>query len=304
MIEPMVHSTTPYQIILGPAADPYQPRVEATYSDDPELWKLVIGPALWFQFGVYDSATEWTLDTAGRVYFDWQLELAGLRSPDSPAPSRVLDIGFGWGTVLHHLAKKFPDCPRLDGINISTPQADYAGRWMAAESLSDRVKLFLCNAQDIGLLPDIEDLYDLVIFRGSITHFSYDVLEETMTALSHRVRQGGTVIISDSLYNVPLTEYRSAVTDEVDRLACGYRKSLGYLAEVLERNGFLVRDSRKLPSNEEVIRWLAETKANIDRHFPDSVPQALVELRDCAVSWSAALAKDAASVYSIIATRI
>ncbi|MGW2055193.1 SAM-dependent methyltransferase [Streptomyces sp. NPDC001840] len=293
-----------FYVVPGGLPDPYRGRVEETYADSAELWQRAIGTDLWFQFGVYDSdgPSERSLDDAGRAYFEEQLGLAGV-SPNSAPMDRILDIGFGWGTALEHLARMFPACRRLDGVNISSAQVHYAARRIAELGLSDRVRLYLCNAQDIGELPDADQPYDLVISRGSITHFSYDVLESTMRALVPRVRPGGTVVISESLYNVPLNTYASAVADEADRLACGHRKTPGYLTEVLDRHGLMVRDLRELPSNGEVIRWLDEVRANIGGLAPEQVTKALDELRVTCESWGAALRTDKASVFSVIARR-
>jgi predicted O-methyltransferase YrrM len=75
-----------------------------------------------------------------------------------------------------------------------------ARRMIAQEGLSERINLYLCNAKDIGRLPDLDTPYDLAIFRGSLIHFTPQVLEETLASLVARMRRGGTVIISESLY--------------------------------------------------------------------------------------------------------
>ncbi|MFJ6141655.1 SAM-dependent methyltransferase [Kitasatospora sp. NPDC092286] len=143
----------PYELINGPVADPYQPRVAETYSDATHLWQDVIGPGLWFQFGVYGQAdmpapqdeSPESLDASGRRHLERQLNIAGLND-HGREPERILDVGFGWGTALEHLARRFPHCPRLDGVNISLTQTEYAARRTAALSLAGRVKLYLCNA--------------------------------------------------------------------------------------------------------------------------------------------------------------
>ena len=289
-----------FTVVAGADTDDYRARVERVYADDPAQWKVAIGPELWFEFGVYDGENS-SLDDAGQRYFDQQLELAGLH--EGATVDRILDVGFGWGTTLAHLAKRFPDCSRLDGVNISETQIRYAAARLAASGVDDRVHLYRCNAKDISLLPDQEPLYDLVVFRGSIAHFTDETLEAAVAAVAARTRVGATVLISDPLYNVPTKQYASAMTDETDRLACGNRKTLSDLIAVLERHDFSVADIRELPSNADSIRWLMDVKANIDEHFPTDRPRALQEMADVSVNLAAAMHKGVAAVFSVVARR-
>ncbi|MEV5242055.1 class I SAM-dependent methyltransferase [Streptomyces cinnamoneus] len=290
-------------VVHGTKRDSYQSRVEQVYNDSPELWKKAIGEELWFQFGVYGNQKGRlsTLDEAGRSHLERQLELAQRLSGDYPEIQRVLEIGFGWGTGLMHLARLFPHCPRLDGINISRTQTEYALQRIAEASLSERVHLYLGNALNIDQLPRPEEPYDLVLMRGVVTHFSPATTEAVFAALPKRMRPGAVLIISENLYNVPLQDYTPAIPDETDRLACGYRKTPEYLTGVLADSGFTIRDVRKLPSNQEAVCWLTEIKANIEHCFGSRAPRPLQELRDHADNWSAALRRDRVSVYSVIA---
>jgi 2-polyprenyl-3-methyl-5-hydroxy-6-metoxy-1,4-benzoquinol methylase len=289
-----------FDIITGPADDPYQPRVEQVYQDDPALWRKVIGDDLWFQFGLYGDDVR-SLNDAGVRYFDRQLDLAGV--PERAQVGRILDVGFGWGTTLLHMAQRYPDCPRIDGVNISDTQVNYAAGRLAAANVADQVRLYRCNAQDIELIPDDEPAYDLIVLRGSIGHLTLPTLEAAMKAISARAASNAALVISETLYNIPLIAYQSAIPDEVDRLACGHRKTVAYLTDVLARNSFAIRDLQELPSSPEAIRWLEEIRANIDLSL-DLAPQPFVELREVADNLSAALRADKATVYSVIARRL
>lgn len=289
-----------FDVITGPVDDPYQPRVEQVYQDDPALWRTVIGDELWFQFGLYRDGAR-SLDEAGARYFERQLEIAGL--PEGARVGRILDVGFGWGTTLLHMARRFPGCPRIDGVNVSGTQVRYAAERLAAAGIADRVRLYQSNAQDIGLIPDRESAYDLIVLRGSIGHLTLSTLEAAMEAISARAADNATLVISDTFYNIPLIAYRSAIPDEMDRLACGHRKTLAYLTDVLARNRFAIRDLQELPTGPEAIRWLDEVRANID-HGLTPPPRPFAELREVADNLSAALRAGTAAVFSIIARRL
>ncbi|CAI1571914.1 SAM-dependent methyltransferase [Serratia entomophila] len=312
--DPVYLRNLPYQVIRDKNIDGYEEKVVQTYCEEPDHWRKAIGDTLLFQFGVYEDAIPLlasgaklkptaSLDESSVRYFEQQLFLAGVTGSDRPAMRRILDIGCGWGYILKHLAERYPECLRLDGVNVSAQQLNYCARFHAEQGLSDRINLFLCNAQDIGLLPDPEDLYDLVIIRGVISHFPNALYEKTMRALFARLRPGGKVIISDNLYNVEPDRYQSDTPDIVDRLACRHQKTPAYFNQVLEDSGFNVKDFRVLPSNVDVAHWLMDSKANIERHFPAGVGGALEELRVLAENWSVALLKDKVSTYSVIAQK-
>jgi cyclopropane fatty-acyl-phospholipid synthase-like methyltransferase len=292
---------TALNAIRGPEDDLYRERVERVYEGDTGIWKEVLGESLFFHLGVYDGVDR-TLAEAATAYVDAQLALAGLVSYDQ-SPRRVLDIGCGWGSVIVHLARRFPTCERFDGINISTPQLEYAAALMAENGIAERVALHQCDAQDIDLLPDPTTAYDLVIARGSVAHFTDAVLERAVAALSRRTRAGSKVVIAEVLYDNP-GAYRPAIADTVDRLACGHRKTPDQVKDVLRRHGFTVADARVLPSVDDAVRWFTTVRDNIDTRFPGSAPlPALDELRTVATNLAGPLVRGEVLPYSIVAIR-
>ncbi|MBS9424355.1 SAM-dependent methyltransferase [Photorhabdus caribbeanensis] len=299
-----VEPVLPYHIIRGETTNDYESKVVQTYCEDPERWRKVIGDTLLFQCGIYDdpaSKPPISLDESGIRYFDRQLLLAGLETKiERPPIRRILDIGCGWGYILKYLAERFPECKRLDGVNISEQQLRYCAEFHAQYGLSERINLYLCNAQDIDRLPDPQEPYDLVIIRGVISHFPNSLYEKAMCALFKRMNTGGQVIISDNLYNVELDNYKSDTPDIIDRLACANRKTSGYFRQVLEESGFVIKDMRVLPSNIDAMHWLLDVKANIERNFPKGVGGPLEELRVLAENFSVALVKNYMSVYSAV----
>ncbi|GAA0434333.1 SAM-dependent methyltransferase [Streptomyces luteireticuli] len=288
----------PIGVVEGPGVDPYQAKVESTYADPPEAWRTVLGDSLLFQFGLYDDrpGAGNSLQDVGVRYFERQLELAGPCSP-----GRILDLGCGWGYETRLLAERFPGCPRIDAINVSDAQLAHCAAYLARRGLAARVRLHRCNARDIGLLPEPGVPYDLVVVRGVITHFPHGLYEASMRALAERVADGGTLVISDTLYAT--AAYRPDIPDAVDRIACGHRKTPEYFTGVLEDSGFAVEDVRVLPSNAEVTRWFLDVRANIGRAFPGGATGPLEELRVAAENLPRSLARNDVSVYSIIARR-
>ncbi|KPM41701.1 hypothetical protein AK830_g4844 [Neonectria ditissima] len=285
--------------------DAYQNKVVYTYDDPPEHWHKALGENLSFQFGLFDDAELAEGPKPGPVgpsefrHFDRQLELAGLLAPERRPVNRILDLGCGWGFITQRLATHFPECQCIDAINISQRQLDYCAD-ILPESLKSRVNFYLCNGQDVDLLPNLEMPYDLVVVRGVYTHFLHDVFEASVARVAQRLSVDATLVVSDTLQG-NIHDYKSPIPDMSDRLACGNRKTAEYFASTLERNNLIIKDMRVLPSNAEVIHWFGKVRLNIEKNFPQGAIGPIKELHEMALSFSESLAKNNTSVYSIIA---
>lgn len=203
----MAKSAVEVRLIETHRTDPYKEKVVDTYDDPPEVWHKALGENLSFQFGLFDHAELAEGPKPGPVgpsefrHFDRQLELAGLLAPARPQIHRILDLGCGWGFITQYLAALFPECQCVDAINISQRQLSYCADNLP-ESLKGRVNLYLCNGQDVDLLPDPAVSYDLVVVRGVYTHFLPNVFEASVARVAQRLSYGGTLLISDTLYKV------------------------------------------------------------------------------------------------------
>ncbi|MYQ93601.1 hypothetical protein GTY20_20960 [Streptomyces sp. SID4946] len=117
-----------YEVLPSHQSDPFRDHVVRAYEDSPADWQKVIGEQLHFQWGAFDhpdAPRPVSLDEAGLRYLEQQLALATGERPGHTRLRRILDVGCGWGATLRHLAQFFPDCPRLDGVNISAEQLTY-----------------------------------------------------------------------------------------------------------------------------------------------------------------------------------
>ncbi|CRL30202.1 Methyltransferase type 12 [Penicillium camemberti] len=305
-----MESAAKINVIETHRTDKYQDKVVDTYDDPPEMWQKALGDNLSFQFGLFDQAEiaegarPGSIGPAEFRAFDHQLELAGLLGPSRPQLRRILDIGCGWGFITKHIAALFTECQCIDAINISQRQLDFCANNLPMD-LRKRVNLYFCNGQDVDLLPDSAVPYDLVVVRGVYTHFPFDVFEASVAQVAQRLSPRGTLLISDTLYRVTDIEtYKSPIPDTVDRLACAHRKTPDYFISVLKQNGLHLHDLRILPSNAEVIHWFDKVRLNIEQNFPDGASGPIQELHDMAVSFNQSLAKEKASVYSIIARHV
>ncbi|MFJ8098629.1 SAM-dependent methyltransferase [Streptomyces griseofuscus] len=295
-----------YEVLPDHDRDPFRGHVVRAYADPPGYWQKVLGEQLHFQWGVFshpDAPRPVSLDEAGLRHLERQLALATGAAPQRTTPRRILDVGCGWGATLKHLAQHFPDCPRLDGMNIIEEQLTHCGDFLRDVPRPDRVHLYLCDAADIAELPDPEQPYDLVIARGVVTHLPPQVYETAVDALAQRMRPESLLVLSETLYSEEFLAREPSPPSDADHLALGHRKSLRYVADVLRDRGFKILDDRVLPCPEDAARWVLELKSNIDVHFPEKASPPLEAIRRMATDLAIALLRKEASVHSIVGER-
>ncbi|MEE1928878.1 methyltransferase domain-containing protein [Streptomyces sp. TRM 70351] len=295
-----------YEVLPSHHSDPFRDHVVRAYEDSAGDWQKVLGEQLHFQWGVFghpDAPRPVSLDEAGLRHLERQLTLATGMGPGHTTPRRILDVGCGWGATLRHLAQVFPDCPRLDGVNISAEQLAHCADLVRDVLRPGRVHLYLCDAADIAELPDPEQPYDLVVARGVITHLPPQVYETATEAMARRMRPGSLLVVSETLYSEEFLAREPRPPADADHLALGHRKSLRYITDVMRDSGFRVRDERVLPCPEDAARWVLELKSNIDVHFPEEASPPLEAIRRMATDLAVALLRQEASVHSIVAEK-
>ncbi|KAJ3496311.1 hypothetical protein NLG97_g2749 [Lecanicillium saksenae] len=308
-----MESPVTIHVIKSDYTDPYQDAVLTNYEDPPEVWKKVLGETLSFNGGLFSEEELAAGPKPGPVGesefrgINRQLELAGLTEPSEDTHkqarqlTRVLDVGCGWGVLTQHLARVFPNCARIDAVNISEPQLRYCADQLPPE-LRHRVNLYLCNVQDVDGLPEPETAYDFVFVRGVWFHCLPVVFEASVAAVARRMAPGGVLLLSDPLYRE---------IDRVPKLTDGAgtddHKTPEYYTSVLRKNGFEIQDMRVLPSNAEFIHWFLTLRLNIQKNFPEypvGVSTAVRDLHDFAESFTNKVAAGQVSMYSIVATKL
>lgn len=201
----------------------------------------------------------------------------------------------------------FPECQCIDAINISQRQLDYCAEKLP-QSLRGKVNLYLCNAQDVHQLPEPSVPYDFVFVRGVFFHLVPSVFEAAVAGVARRMHPGGIMLLSDPLYkDVGENSQDEAVacpSPQDKTIGHDDHKSPEYYTSVLEKNGFLIKDMRVLPSNAEFIPWFAIVRLNIEANFPDfpnRAPKAVRELHGFAGRFAEKLAREEVSMYSVVA---
>ncbi|KAM3497106.1 hypothetical protein MY10362_009531 [Beauveria mimosiformis] len=315
--------SVPIHVVESDYSDLYQEAMLTNYDDPPEVWEKILGETLSFNGGLFSDQELAAGPQPGPVgasehrCINRQLKLAGLLLDPSGigAPliqarplKRILDLGCGWGVLTQHLAKTFPDCPRVDAANLSSPQLRYCADKLPTD-LAHRVNLYQCNVQDVNRLPDPETAYDFVFVRGVWFHCLPAVFEASVARVAQRMAPGGILLLSDPLYRDEESKHfpRIKTLESNEEIGTEVHKTPEHYTSVLRNNGFEIQDMRVLPSNAEFIHWFLTLKLNIEQNFPDypnGVSAAVRGFHDFAESFTDKVAAGHVSMYSVVARRM
>jgi cyclopropane-fatty-acyl-phospholipid synthase len=97
---------------------------------------------------------------------------------------RLLDIGCGWGSLVHHAAAHYG--VRGVGITLSEPQAEWARARALREGLENRVEFRVADYREVADGP-----YDKVVSVGMYEHVGRSELSTYVRDACKLVRSGG-----------------------------------------------------------------------------------------------------------------
>ncbi|MCC6954487.1 MAG: class I SAM-dependent methyltransferase [Deltaproteobacteria bacterium] len=164
----------------------------------------------------------------------------------------LLEIGSGWGSVAIAAAKQF-GC-RVTSITLSDEQLKFARERVAAEGLSDRVEIVLCDYRDVT------EKYDRVVSVEMLEAVGAEYLGSYFSKIDDVLKPNGVAVvqvitIADDRYD----EYRRSV-DWIQRYIFpgGHLPSVGALAHAISSHSALViedLDSYAAHYAETLRRW-------------------------------------------------
>jgi len=94
--------------------------IQAHYDREPRLYEQFLGPNLAYSAGIWKEPTNRdTLEAAQLRKLDWHIDMSGADSAQ-----RVLDVGFGWGSLVKRLMTRRPDIDYV-GLTLADNQAQY-----------------------------------------------------------------------------------------------------------------------------------------------------------------------------------
>lgn len=159
--------------------------------------------------------------------------------------ARILDIGCGTGSLLHHL----PAEVRYVGYDLNE-------RYIATarERYGERGRFFCARVGEDVLEPDA--VFDIVIAKAILHHLNDEEAEQLVSSAHAHVRPGGALVTIDPVYHEGQSRIARAIISRDRgrgvRTPDGYRRFLERLFTQVE--GTLVTDLLVVPYSHWVMR--------------------------------------------------
>lgn len=134
------------------------------YDVGNDFYRLLLGPSMVYSCAVFTDRTD-TLETAQHNKLELICRKLGLE-----AGMRLLDVGCGWGSLVHHAARYHG--VHAVGITLSPEQAAFARDRIADDGLADRVEIRLCDYREVG-----RERFDAISSVGMSEHVGRAQLE-------------------------------------------------------------------------------------------------------------------------------
>jgi cyclopropane-fatty-acyl-phospholipid synthase len=101
---------------------------------------------------------------------------------------RLLDVGCGWGGLLHWAATHYGVAGV--GVTLSREQRDYAQAWMASDGLAGRIEIRLQDYRDV----EGEGAFDKIVSVGMYEHVGLANQPTYFATLARLLKPGGIVL--------------------------------------------------------------------------------------------------------------
>ncbi|HME81624.1 MAG TPA: cyclopropane-fatty-acyl-phospholipid synthase family protein [Candidatus Eremiobacteraceae bacterium] len=149
------------------------------YDVSNEFYALWLDADMTYSCAYFQDAIE-SLDDAQQHKYEHICRKLQLRPGD-----RLLDVGCGWGGLIRYAAREHG--ATAVGITLSTKQAEYAQRRIAAEGLADRVSVELRDYRELEPLG----LFDKAASIGMVEHVGDGMLSTYFEAVEGALKPGG-----------------------------------------------------------------------------------------------------------------
>ncbi len=238
------------------------------YDVSNNFYRLVLGPSMTYSCAVW---TDPSIDLADAQANKYELIC---RKLDLEPGMRLLDVGCGWGGMAKHAARHHG--VEAVGVTLSRRQADWAGKNIAEEGLSDRVEIRVQDYRDVADGP-----FDAISSIGMFEHVGLAKLGTYFEALRGLLRPGGRLlnhgISSPPRASEPILSKlrrRHRISPFIQRYVFpdGELHEVGEVTSAMQHAGLEVRHLESL--REHYALTLRAWVANLTEHWEAAVAEA------------------------------
>ena len=229
------------------------------YDVSNRFYSMVLGPSMAYTCAVYPRAGA-SLEEAQATKFDLVCRKLGL----SPG-MRLLDVGCGWGGMVHHAAEHYG--VQALGVTLSRQQAEWGQQAIVGAGLSDRAEVRWLDYRDVP-----EGDFDAVSSIGLIEHVGAAQLPAYFAFLRSRLRPEGRLL------NHSITRPNSRGQGLAPRglfnryvFPDGELLAPGRIATTMHDAGLELRHEENL--REHYARTLAAWGANLEANWAEAVAE-------------------------------
>ena len=170
--------------------------IQMHYDLGNDFFKQILDSSMTYSCGYLKNEDD-SLEDMQRQKYDRICTKLGLEKGGS-----ILDIGCGWGGMLIHAAKKYPQITGV-GITLSEEQYQYAHERIQEEGLADRISVHLCDYRTFT------GRFDFIVSIGMFEHIGYDCYPVFFKKVNQFLKDDGVAL----LHTIGLEEDPSIPTD-------------------------------------------------------------------------------------------
>ena len=235
--------------------------VRSHYDVGNDFYQQVLGPSMVYSCAYWPDRPDATLEDAQRDKLELVCRKLGLRPG-----MRLLDVGCGWGALVHHAALHHG--VRAVGITLSTEQQRWAQDLVQRSGLADRVEVRLQDYRDVDDGP-----YDAIASVGMAEHVGPERYLDYARRLFALLAPGGRLLNHQIARRPEERDLAGAPSSDTTRTFVeafvfpdGELMPLGTTLRLIEHAGFEVRDVQSLREHyDRTLRaWVANLEGSWD----------------------------------------
>jgi cyclopropane-fatty-acyl-phospholipid synthase len=229
------------------------------YDLSNRFYELVLGPTMTYSCAVFSDADS-TLEEAQTEKIDLIC-----RKLDLQPGQRLLDVGAGWGALVHHAAEHYG--VTAIGVTLSEQQVTWARRTLDEAGLGDRAEVRHLDYRDVR-----DSGFEAIASVGTMEHIGTAELGAYFSLLFDKLRPGGRLL--NHTITRPSNVDNTKIGGFNDRYIFpdGELQGPGTVAAEMHDHGFELRHSESLREH------YALTLASWGRNLEDNWRAAVAEI--------------------------